>query len=266
MQTKPDHTPPVSVGHYLAEAGRTDITVIEKQETASTNTDCRQYLADHNPAAPVLITALTQTGGRGRQGKSFSSPEGGLYMSLLVRPRTPLSTTVHATSAAAAAVCRAVESCGGPRCEIKWVNDIYVNGRKLCGILTEAVKDHAPGVTDGLIIGVGVNLNRYPEDMNATSVLRETGRIPDRNALCAGITLELLRVLDEIGHGTASFMDEYRTRSCVIGKSVRCIRNHAEFFADAVGIDNEGGLLIRFPDGHTETLTSGEITLRVTEN
>ena len=240
-----------------------DITVIEKNETVSTSTDCRQYIADHTPDQSVLITAKIQTGGRGRQGKSFSSPEGGLYMSLLTRPETALSDTVRVSSAASAAVCRAIEAVCGLRCSVKWVNDIYADGKKLCGILTEAVNDYAKNITHYLIIGVGVNLADYPEGINATSIRRETGQSPDKEELCAHITAELLHVLGQIKAGDYSYMEEYRARSCVIGKNVRCIRNNEEFHARADGIDNNGGLILTFPDGHTETLTSGEITLRV---
>lgn len=253
----------MNIETWLKSLGIPDITVIEKEESVSTSTDCRQYITAHTPDQSVLITAKTQTGGRGRQGKHFSSPEGGLYMSLLTKPETALSDTVRVTAAASVAVCRAIDAVCGLSCSVKWVNDIYADGKKLCGILTEAVNDYEKSVTNYLIIGVGVNLLDYPEGINATSVRRETGHTPDKTKLCAHITAELFRVLGQIKVGDYSYMEEYRARSCVIGKNVCCIRNNEEFHGRADRIDDNGGLLLTFPDGHTETLTSGEITLRV---
>lgn len=253
----------MTIKNRLNRLGVRDIDVIEKDESVSTNTDCKQYITGYAPHKSVLITAKTQSGGRGRQGKHFSSPEGGLYMSLLTRPGTALSNTVRITAAASVAVCRAIRETCGLRCSVKWVNDIYADGKKLCGILTEAVNDYTKNITDYLIIGVGVNLTVYPEGLNATSLLREMGNPPDKAELCARITAELLHVLEQIKAGDYSYMEEYRASSCVIGKNVRCIRDNVPFRAKAVEIDDNGGLVLLFPDGHTETLTSGEITLRV---
>jgi len=255
----------VTLRQHLDTLGLFHVRLIEKDETVSTSTDCRQEIELHPSAAPLLINAKFQTGGRGRQGKQFSSPEGGLYMSLAVRAETDFSHSVRITSAAATAVCRAVESVTGLSCEIKWVNDIYKNGKKLCGILTEAINDYTAGITQVLIIGVGINLVDHPQGMNATDLLSETGQRTDRDRLCATVTKELLSVLDSIKGGCTSYMDEYRRRSCVIGREIRLIQGVGECPGTAVGIDDEGGLLVAFPDGHTETLTSGEITLRFAE-
>lgn len=255
----------MTLRHHLDTLGLSHVRLMEKDETVSTSTDCRQEMELRPSAEPLLITAKKQTGGRGRQGKQFSSPEGGLYMSLAVRAETDFFHSVRVTSAAATAVCRAVESVTGLSCEIKWVNDIYKNGRKLCGILTEAINDYTAGITRALIIGVGINLLDHPKDMNATDLLAETGQRTDRDRLCAAVTQELLSVLALIKAGDCSYMEEYRRRSCVIGREIRLIHAEGERCGTASGIDDEGGLLVMFPDGHTETLTSGEITLRFAE-
>jgi len=256
----------MSVDFWLKKFSAENVTVIEKAESVSTNNDCRahiQHIENGSESAPLLITAESQTGGRGRQGKSFSSPKGGLYMSLLVKCGRDMSEAVRVTSAVSVAVCRALKEVCGLECDIKWVNDIYVNGKKLCGILTEAVNNYGTGTTDWLIIGIGVNLITTPDGVNAASVYTETGAVPDRDKLCAKITAELLAILRLLEKQDYSYMDEYRHRSCVIGKNVRCIKNNSEFYASVSGIDDLGGLCLVFPDGHTETMTSGEITLRI---
>ncbi len=252
----------MTIKQRLHAMGLTEITVIEKETTVSTNTDGKQYIAEHRPASPVLITAEAQTGGRGRQGRAFASPAGGLYMSLLARPETAFSETVRMTAAASVAVCRAMEAVCGLSCDIKWVNDLCCGGKKLCGILTEAVNDYQRGATDYLILGIGVNLLSFPEGMNATSVAAETGRAVDKDALCAAITAELLSVLDAIRRGDASYMADYRRRSSVIGRDILCLRGGEARTARAVSIDDDGGLVVSYADGTGETLNSGEITLR----
>ena len=186
-------------------------------------------------------------------------------MTLTLRPETAFSNAVRMTAAASVAVCRALRQVCDLSCGIQWVNDIYVNSKKLCGILTEAVNDYTAGTTQQLIIGIGVNLVEYPEGIHATSVLHETGRHTDRNELCAVIVRELFDLFGQIKRGDFSYMEEYRRCSCVIGREVRLIRQTGDSFGKAVGIDDDGGLLVTFPDGHTETLTGGEITLRVQE-
>lgn len=247
----------------LAESGLTEITLIQKSETLSTSTDCRELIDRDSPDTPVLIIADTQTGGRGRQGKTFSSPKGGLYMSLALRWNMDFSHTLRITSAAAVAVCRAILRVCGVGCGIKWVNDIYRNGRKLCGILTEAVNDYGSGTTRYLIIGIGINLTDHPHGINATDLFAETGRQTDRDLLCAAVTKELFTVLGQIKEGDFSYMEEYRRLSCVIGREISLSRNGCESHGTAIGIDDDGGLTVQYPDGVTETLSSGEITLRV---
>ncbi|MBE6597949.1 MAG: biotin--[acetyl-CoA-carboxylase] ligase [Ruminococcaceae bacterium] len=247
---------------HLAERGIHHIILIEKENTGSTNTDAKQYIEAASPENPVLITAETQTGGRGRQGKQFSSPKGGLYMTLAVKHDSAFADAVRITAAAAVAVSRAIRSVCDLSCEIKWVNDIYAGGKKLCGILTEAVNDYEKGITEYLIIGVGVNISEFPEGINATSLFAELGKIIDKNTLCAEITAELLTLLCAIKKGDFSYMDDYRRLSCVIGKDIVCFQNGEAFTARATGIDDDGGLLVTYSDGRCGTLSSGEITLR----
>ena len=125
------------------------VRVITKELTVSTNNDAKEMI-NFSPS-DTLITSEKQTGGRGRQGKSFSSPEGGLYMTLLLRCGMPITTAVGATSCSAVAVSRAIKNVCGIDTGIKWVNDIYAGGKKLCGILTEAVNDYSRGISEYLV-------------------------------------------------------------------------------------------------------------------
>ena len=136
------------------------VKVVTKELTGSTNNDAKEMI-DSSPA-DTLITSEKQTGGRGRQGKSFSSPEGGLYMTLLLRCGMPITTAVGATSCSAVAVSRAIKNVCGIDTGIKWVNDIYAGGKKLCGILTEAVNDYSRGISEYLVIGIGINVLSTP--------------------------------------------------------------------------------------------------------
>jgi len=234
--------------------------------TGSTNTDARGFLAKHPEADTILLCADRQTGGRGRQGKSFESPEGGLYMTLVMRTGAPLSSVVNVTSCAAVAAVRALAEWDVP-CGIKWVNDIYLNGRKLAGILVESVNDYASMRSEYVIIGIVVNVARniFPDGVPAVS-LEEAGYAVGREELCAAIVRELCAIRS-CGFDFARYADEYRAHSIVLGRDVtfRDRRDGSETHGIAEAIDGRGGLIVRV-GGETVTLDSGEITLRVREN
>ncbi|MCD7871975.1 MAG: biotin--[acetyl-CoA-carboxylase] ligase, partial [Clostridiales bacterium] len=133
------------------------IDVLYYPSVDSTNS-CAKSIAAGGDSRTLLITADEQTAGRGRQGKSFySPPKTGIYMTLVIHPDLPLQNAVTATTAASVAVCRAVEKLTRLKPEIKWVNDVYLNGNKICGILTEAVSDFEAGIVTSVIIGIGMN-------------------------------------------------------------------------------------------------------------
>lgn len=209
----------------------------------STNTKCRQI----NSELPFALLAESQTAGRGRQGKSFfSPPKTGLYLSLAVKSdETPQLITLFS----AVAVCRAIEKiyCLSP--QIKWVNDLYLNGKKVCGILCEKAENT-------VIIGIGINCSTsdFPKDIKDIA-----GALSDnsasRNALSAEIIKNLLNF-------DGDFLDEYRHRSFLTGKEICFIKNGREYSATACGIDNDGNLLITYADGRSDRLNSGEIQLK----
>lgn len=237
---------------------KSDIDVLYYQTIDSTNNECKRLLGEEKKGV-FLVVAEEQSAGRGRQGKSFHSPkETGVYFSLVIRPRAELKNAVTATTAAAVAVCSAVESLTDLKPEIKWVNDVYLNGNKICGILTEAITNFEEGIVESVIIGIGININTidFPDDVSGAGCL---GVKLDRNELIAAVVNELYSIAY---CDYDSFINYYRSHSMVIGKRIKYIRNGEVKEGTAVQIDERGGLVVRHSDGSLKTLISGEITIR----
>lgn len=210
------------------------------------------------PDGTVLV-ANEQTAGRGRMGRHFESPRGsGLYMSLLLRPGCAPKDAAELTAQAAVAAARAVEPFVGERVGIKWVNDLLLHGKKICGILTEAtVEDDR---LTGVIIGVGVNVRGRaalsPEVQKIASTLEdESNRKISRVQLAAAVITALFAMAD--GSRTEDFAD-YRARCVTLGKEV-CFGGRTAFAEDIL---EDYGLVVRHSDGRRETLRSGEISVR----
>lgn len=230
----------------------TDVYVFDT--ITSTNDVARELCSDSKN--PVLVIADSQTKGKGRQGKSFFSPEkSGLYFSFSFNAGNSFDFT-GITCAVAVAVTRAIESLTSLRPEIKWVNDICIGGRKIAGILVQSVCENS--VIKKIIVGVGVNISTedFPEELkNIAGSLNEN---IDRNLLASLIfnnSQELFNQKPE------TYLDEYREKSNVIGKEIIYIRNNIQHSATAVDIDKSGGLVVD-ENGEKITLTSGEISLR----
>ncbi len=236
-----------------------DIDISVKNHTASTNADMREW-AKSSPARPALIVAESQSGGRGRMGRSFLSPEGGLYMTLGFPAKLPIERALGVTSCAAVAICRAIEAVAGAECGIKWVNDIYLCGGKLAGILVEAINDYEKMLSEYLIIGIGVNTGEAPyvDADYAISALHDPSI---RERLCAAITDEIFEVIRS-GADFSNYIKEYRRRSTVLGKEISFAENGKYICGTVVGITNTGALEVKCGDG-TLLLSSGEISLRI---
>ena len=241
----------------------------------STNNRARQIAADG--ATPdgadlhgSVVIALQQTAGKGRLGRGFHSPREGLYLSIIVKPDFDLSRSVLVTVAAAEAVARSVDEICGVDTGIKWVNDVYLDGKKICGILTEGVTDFETGGLDHLVIGIGVNttMKGFPRELQKIAGAVEGDY--SRSALAADIvarTLDNLEAIEEKG-----FMEIYREKDILTGQQVQVYRGayqkdpQEEMKGDparVMGIDENGGLMVMFTDGTRETLTTGEVTIRL---
>jgi BirA family biotin operon repressor/biotin-[acetyl-CoA-carboxylase] ligase len=226
----------------------------------STNEEAKRRLNDVRQT-PFAVVAEEQTAGKGRRGRSFYSPKGtGLYLSLVLSPNAAVTDVVGITSYAAVCVVEAIREVCGKQTAIKWVNDIYLDGRKVCGILTEAVSDMESGHVSHLIVGVGLNLRptALPEDLREIVGFLDA-KPGQKNRLAAAV----LRRLTAFPLQTSAFIDRYRRYSMVLGKAIRYERNGTVYCAKAVDIDETGALLVEREDGAADRLTSGEITLRL---
>ena len=229
--------------------------------TGSTNTDLKELAAAGAPAG-TLCVAEKQTEGRGRRGRSVASPEGGVYFSLLLRPKLPLSEVSALTGAVAVACARVLEAETGLPVGIKWVNDLYLNNKKAVGILCEAAADLESGTPEYVAVGVGIDLaGELPEELDgiATTVEHEGGRIPDRATLIA----KTVRAIEAAAKDPLSpeILSESRRRSVLLGKRVTVNRGDGTFRAVAKEINDRGELVVERENGETQTLFSGEISV-----
>lgn len=255
---------PETVRLHLRTREALDLRVLDEVEGSTNDLVRREAAAGAREGLTVI--ADTQTGGKGRQGRAFLSPPGtGLYMSLLLRPKLPAEEAASVTTAAAVAVCRAMEDLGGGPAEIKWVNDVWVRGKKVCGILTEAAMDMESGGLDYAVLGIGVNLfpppGGFPGDLAdiAGAVFPGSPENDERSRLAAAILdrfMPLYRALP-----ARDWLPEYRARSLLTGREVRFLRNGAECRGLVLGVDGSARLLLRLPDGEETALSSGEVQL-----
>jgi BirA family biotin operon repressor/biotin-[acetyl-CoA-carboxylase] ligase len=229
-------------------------------EVVSTQQEMARLAAAGAPEGTV-ITAEHQTGGRGRRGRVWADVPGeSLLVSILLRPAVPMSRAPQLTLVAAVAVVEAFESAAGVSAGIRWPNDILVEGRKLCGILAEAVAG-SDGRLHHVILGIGANVNQVelPGDLRetATSLGREAGRSVSRDVVLERL-LEALdrRYAEFLAGGFAALRATWRSRSVTLGRSVRGPDGRE---AIAVDIDEEGALIARGPDGALLRLTSGDV-------
>ena len=244
-------------------AGRLDITLFD--ELDSTNTYLKKLARVGAPEGRVII-ARRQSAGRGRLGRSFYSDAEGLYISVLIRPHMKAESMVFVTAMTAVAMARAIERTVDADAVIKWVNDIFVRGKKVCGILCESAFD-ADALSEYVVIGAGVNITEpfggFPADISAVAgaLLPYGNRQELRSSLAAAFLEELF---GEYAHiDSRSFLDEYRRRSMVTGKSVSVISPSLMRHGKAIAIDDDCRLVVRFDDGTTEHVSTGEISIRV---
>ncbi|HIT54217.1 MAG TPA: biotin--[acetyl-CoA-carboxylase] ligase [Candidatus Fimivicinus intestinavium] len=234
--------------------------------TGSTNQEAKK-MALEGAMHGSAVLAEEQSAGRGRLGRSFFSPRGsGLYMSVILRPQADAADAVLITTAAAVAVCLAIERIAGKQPRIKWVNDLYLGDQKICGILTEAVTNFETGAIESVVVGIGVNFrgnaSLLPEELRTKAgfLLPDETVSITRNQLAAEIMNQLCSLCDTME--TRSFLPEYRRRSMTLGEKIRFLRNNQWFEATAIDIDQNGGLIVTRTDGTRETLNSGEISIR----
>ncbi|HPE16085.1 MAG TPA: biotin--[acetyl-CoA-carboxylase] ligase, partial [Oscillospiraceae bacterium] len=233
---------------------------------SSTNTVLKERAASGEAAGAVLAVG-EQTAGRGRMGRSFFSPGGtGLYLSVLLRPDAPPGEAALITTAAAVAVAEAVEAVSGRKAGIKWVNDVYLDGKKICGILTEAGVDLETGALDYAVLGIGVNVyppgEGFPEDLaERAGAVFDAPRGDLRNRLAAEILNRVTPFCRDLS--ARRFVPAYRRRSLVLGREIRIISGGEGGLALALDVDDDCRLRVRYPDGREALLSAGEVSVRL---
>lgn len=227
------------------------MNIIKFEVTTSTNTYARENAG--NLPLPSLIIADKQTAGRGRRGNSFYSPENtGLYMTLLFEAITPIPLI---TPAAAVAVCTVVEKNFGISPKIKWVNDVFLDGKKICGILSECFAVNEKTL---IALGIGINLTTsvFPENLpNAGSL----GINCDKEMLAKDISEFILEY--SANPDKESILTQYRSRLFVIGRRIEFFENNICYSATVKDINRQCNLIVELPDKTEKVLSSGEISI-----
>ncbi len=225
------------------------------KSTDSTNNEAKRVI--YVEEKPSVFIADEQTGGRGRLGRSFYSPSGeSVYLSLLLKPKTNMGLKI--TSLVAVAVCRAIESLTYQKAEIKWVNDVFIGGKKVAGILCEGVSGFESNEIDAVVIGVGLNCRaKFPAELKdiAGNILENVS--VTRSALASKVIENVLDILDDLDN--AKIMDEYRKRSLVLGEEVRFFENNEWHEGKVTNILDDGSLEI---NNGEKIINSGEVTVR----
>lgn len=241
---------------------------VERLDTVdSTNTYLKRRAAEGAPHG-FAVLAEEQTGGRGRFGRSFHSARGkGLYLSVLLRPEFSAVQAATLTPWVAVAVCRALEELTGLRPAIKWINDILLDDRKLCGILTEA--DVAPdGALNHVIIGIGLNLSQKDEDFSpdvapiATSLACHLPEPPSREEVLSALFAQLNRMWDSFPGAVEEYLEAYRSRCSTVGQEIQITGVGAERSGFALGVNEDFSLRVRLEDGRCQNLDSGMVSAR----
>lgn len=233
----------------------------------STNIVARGMAMNGADSGTVVI-AEEQTSGYGRNGKSFFSPYGtGIYMSIILnlKKEKKIFNSSFITTAAAMAVSKSIEEISNENTQIKWVNDVFINGKKVCGILTEGAFSFEDGKLDYAVIGIGINVNfpknGFPEEINniAVSINKMQNNKDIRNILIA----KILERMYEYYFNNVAFYDEYKKRSFLIGKKVSLNIDNEEHIVKVLDIDKTFALVAEFQDGKIDRIVSGSVNHRV---
>ena len=236
-------------------------------EVQSTNTVAK-FLAKNGAENGTVVISERQTDAKGRSGKAWASPIGGIWLSLIVKPNVDYSKLPMITIGTGVAVAKAIERTGIKSAEIKWPNDIIIHDKKVCGILTEAVTTF--NTIDSVIIGVGIDANidiaDFPEELQdgTTTLSDELGRKEDENVLIKLFLEEFEKIGETFNNGDyESILKDWRKRSYSVGKIVE-VREpfNKNYDAYVVGIGKEGALIVEKIDGTLEKVISGECIIK----
>ena len=237
-----------------------------RKTVTSTNTIAKEMAANGAKEGTVII-ATHQTEGRGRMGRTFYSPAStGIYMSLILRPKLSLEDSLLITTGAAVAVAKAIEELTHREVQIKWVNDLFMDGKKVCGILTEASLNVENGGLEYAVVGIGINVSTrdFPDDIKevAGSIFSDKPKDqPVTSMLAAYVLNNLAETMDNLTD--KSYLEDYKKRSFLLGKNINVLKGDKVLKARALDIDDRARLIVEYPDSTKEALTSGEVSIRI---
>jgi len=238
-----------------------------KEETESTMDDAK-VAALKQQTSPALFIAEKQTGGHGRFGRAFFSPNGQIYMSLLLEPNQTFEELPQYTILAAVALSLAIDHYTGKQTQIKWVNDIYLEGKKVCGILSEATSNFEAGRIQHVILGCGINFSLDPQSFptnlqtKAGPIFPQANPSVTRNQLIQLIWQYFFELLEDLPNN--KYLETYRSKSMVLGRRVQFSQQGVTYHGKATKITDTGELVVQTKQGG-KTLSSGEISLEAIE-
>ena len=266
LSVNSDILSPQGIKKYLSkDIKNLDINVL--QTVDSTNTYIKDNIRSGIKDGYTVISA-EQTNGIGRKGRSFFSPDNsGIYLSIFLKPKNySAQKAVRITTMAAVAMCEAVEEVSNEEPKIKLVNDIFISGKKICGILTQASFDLESSTIESAVLGVGINVykpqNGFPDELkDIAGYLFEDPQKDIKNKLSAAFLNHFMSIYKDTNDN--KYADKYRNYSLVIGKRVIVISSTSQREATVLSIDDECRLNVKFDDGSVETLSSGEISIKL---
>ena len=241
---------------------------LEVLQTVDSTNGWGRVKAEAGEPEGYVVVAASQEKGKGRVGRSFFSPaDTGVYMSILLRPEglSPGEAS-KITTMAAVAVCQAIEALSGRQAQIKWVNDIYMDGKKVSGILTEASVGLEDGLLDYGILGIGMNVyipaDGFPDELSGKAgAIFESPQDDGKNRLAAEVLNRFMKACRT--KESSAYVEEYRKRCLVLGREILVLGKGEARKARALDVDEDCRLVVQYGDGRMERLSSGEIQIRI---
>lgn len=239
--------------------------LVRLQKVASTNTVAAN-LAKEGAAEGTVVVAEAQTRGKGRLNRAWFSPKGGLWFSVVLKPKIKPQEAFKLNFAASVAVARTLRTLTGLAANVKWPNDVLIEGQKVCGVLTETRV--RKGILDYAVVGVGLNSNvqveSFPETLRgyATSLESKLGRKLDNESLLQGLLEEFFTCYALIGHGGFEILlREWKHLAAFLGSQIEVHGDGRLFVAKALDVDAEGRLLVRLENGMIQKLVFGDVSV-----